>query len=151
MNVHRFAFQPLSFVPKSKFPGHSCDMIELHVSVHICCVAGLFHNRTFMPLQMRVLCPLVGCVNHQIKFPVNPDKAGKFNSCGSHVPMEQPGIRMEYGCPSHPMRGSCHYSKANHFISGLGMTCTRHLHLIPRLWNEPLLSYCRSNGQTAHA
>ena len=42
----------------------------------------------------------VSVVVHQLKFPVNPDKAGTFTSCGLHVPMEQPEIRMEYGFPS---------------------------------------------------
>ena len=50
------------------------------------------------------------------KLPVDPDKAGKLTSGGFDVPMGQPGIRISF----HPMRGSCQYPKANHFISGLG-------------------------------
>ena len=55
---------------------------------------------------------------NQIKFPVDPDTVGKINSCGFYVPMGQPGIPLSL----HPMRGSCHYPKANRVISGLVVT-----------------------------
>lgn len=113
--VHRLAFQPLSFSPESRLPGHSCDIIELHVSVHIFALQD-FSTTEHLSRSKCVYCVRMSIVIRQVKFPVYPDKAGKFTSRGFYVPMGQPGIRISF----YPMRGSCQYPKANHFISGLG-------------------------------